>query len=1346
MPTTPPPTRLPEPAGARWTALRAGIQNVWEYDDRRFVFTRGRLLLRGQNEAGKTKALELLFPFLLDADLSPQRLDPFGTAARPMRWNLIGDADSDQMRVGYVWLELGRMKDGAPEYVTLGAGLKARRSAPDVESWFFLTGRRPDRDLHLVHEGRPLARGALEDALGEDGQVFERDAAGYRRTVNAKLFELEDEQYAALVDTLLHLRRPQLSKTLEPAQLSGFLTDALPPLDARVVGPIAEGFERLDHHRAELENLVDTLKKLQDFARAYRDYARSVARERAESLTRAESAFGRARGEERERAADRDQLEGRAAEVEREIEAQERREREAAARIAAFQDSDAFRAARDLDEAEESARRAGRHAGEVAARAGRDARDLETATALRRVREEEAAERGASAAEALASAETAARDASLGGPHAAVAAAAGKGDAAVAEASLSAIRAAREEAVARLRALHAELERKEEQRRIADARAREHAEGREEAREALLTAERAAADAWETWAEEVDGWREGLREIPGTSLPELEAGAPEAEPAALLLRVEEISAPIRQEIADAAGRVRAEQGELEDRRAAIQADRDALAEARHPLPPAPAWRAVRPADRAGAPLYELCEFGPAAAGKESGIEAALEASGLLDAWVESDGTVLDPVTGDVVLRGGAAPGRTLADVLAPVAAGGVTSERAREALARIGLAGAGEAGEGACWIGEDGRFQIGPLEGAHRKEAPAYVGATARERERERRLAELDALLREMEHRLAAGASDLERLGARAARLSAELSAYPRGVDVAARRADALARATLLDGARARAEESERRAVQAEEAASEASARLDRTAAELSVAAFARDPGRLAEASSVYFARAAVLVGAVRALVRAEAERERATLDAARVRERAVASGTEEREAAAAAGEAGVHAAALREAVGGARDELLAKLSRERAEREAAHAAARRAEMERLDVHERLGSARTAALAAAAEATRVDEARKAAAEGYRALGAAGVLGAAGFPLTGAPGEWSYTAALEHARSIGGAEAVPEEAARAGSERERIEDRLMRRHGDLALQLPPGVRIIPSRAAEVLSYHVVWNGHTRPVGEVVVEIEQDVAARNALLGGEESRLIERFLTGEAHDHLALRLRSASALVDRMNAALEPRTSAGGTQVRLQWILDEAGGVHADVHDAVPLFFKGGALLSEANRRTLREFLEQRLAQAREADDGRSLQERLAAVLDYRRWYRFEVQHRDPGQGWARLTRKAHGAGSGGKKAVMLHLPLFAAVAAFYDAAAPGAPRLVGLDEAFAGIDRPTRASLMGLLAEFDLDFLMTSFEEWGCYPQLDGLSTYHLTREPGHRGVFAEWFLWDGHERTMVEAS
>lgn len=45
---------FPAPESSRWHLLRAGIQNLWEYDNQRFVFRRGRLMLRGQNESGKT--------------------------------------------------------------------------------------------------------------------------------------------------------------------------------------------------------------------------------------------------------------------------------------------------------------------------------------------------------------------------------------------------------------------------------------------------------------------------------------------------------------------------------------------------------------------------------------------------------------------------------------------------------------------------------------------------------------------------------------------------------------------------------------------------------------------------------------------------------------------------------------------------------------------------------------------------------------------------------------------------------------------------------------------------------------------------------------------------------------------------------------------------------------------------------------------------------------------------------------------------------------------------------------------------------------------------------------------
>jgi SbcC/RAD50-like, Walker B motif len=97
-----------------------------------------------------------------------------------------------------------------------------------------------------------------------------------------------------------------------------------------------------------------------------------------------------------------------------------------------------------------------------------------------------------------------------------------------------------------------------------------------------------------------------------------------------------------------------------------------------------------------------------------------------------------------------------------------------------------------------------------------------------------------------------------------------------------------------------------------------------------------------------------------------------------------------------------------------------------------------------------------------------------------------------------------------------------------------------------------------------------------------------------------------------------------------------------------------------------------------------------------------------------------------------------------LPLFAAASAHYRSAQPVAPRLVLLDEAFAGVDDDARAKCMGLLATFDLDFVMTSEREWGCYPTVPGLAIHQLSRREGIDAVHVTRWEWDGRARTRVE--
>src|SRR5258708_22227804 len=90
----------------RFKPVRAGIINLWDYFDEEFVFADGRLALRGHNGSGKTKALEVLFPFVLDGGLDARRLDPFSGENRTMKANLLYRGQDSEH--GYVWMEFGR--------------------------------------------------------------------------------------------------------------------------------------------------------------------------------------------------------------------------------------------------------------------------------------------------------------------------------------------------------------------------------------------------------------------------------------------------------------------------------------------------------------------------------------------------------------------------------------------------------------------------------------------------------------------------------------------------------------------------------------------------------------------------------------------------------------------------------------------------------------------------------------------------------------------------------------------------------------------------------------------------------------------------------------------------------------------------------------------------------------------------------------------------------------------------------------------------------------------------------------------------------------------------------------
>src|SRR6266498_1313323 len=93
------------PQAGRYRLNRAGILNVWQYDDQVFTFAGGRMLLRGTNGAGKSKTLEMLLPFVLDGDRA--RMTSSARHHTSLLW-LMTDGYDGQTRIGYLWVEFAR--------------------------------------------------------------------------------------------------------------------------------------------------------------------------------------------------------------------------------------------------------------------------------------------------------------------------------------------------------------------------------------------------------------------------------------------------------------------------------------------------------------------------------------------------------------------------------------------------------------------------------------------------------------------------------------------------------------------------------------------------------------------------------------------------------------------------------------------------------------------------------------------------------------------------------------------------------------------------------------------------------------------------------------------------------------------------------------------------------------------------------------------------------------------------------------------------------------------------------------------------------------------------------------
>lgn len=1362
-------TPIPGGLTARWRLHRGGIVNIWQYAETEFDFSGGRAIFQGTNGSGKSRTLELLLPLCLDGDLRQMGSKGFDTVS--IRRLMLDEYPGTQPnRIGYAWIELHRTaEDGGDEFLTCGIGVKASRTAQAIsDSWRFITSRRVGVDLHLADEDRyPLSAAALREELGPECVL---DDEAFRAKVASVVYGVPAERYSDLLHLQRTLRNPDVGLRVQNQQLEQILSDALPPLDSSLIERLATSFDDLESIRENIVRLSGADEALRRFLACYSDYALGSLQERAGKMRKADERLSALRGElaelQRKLATEQEQ----AAEAQRTVAELEQREAELETSIEALRSHPAYGELQNLRDRErlvESTRAAALSALDTASKhRAQEHRSAEAVVnVLRRlVTDNQAAANAAS--RTAGQLDAAGLDSSLvpappAPPNAELRVKTERvrtspnpdaepvtierylvpqldtdgfaqqyralldnyDQVAALARQQAALTLTLHQQAQELDAEHSRIGELHRAARQAQLAATEESGRRHQARQQL----REAAAAWAARAAD---W---AHDWPGEAEPP-EPPAPEqlvADRNATRYARDDVRLWARPQLQQARRRA----AQLEQELAALEADREQhqreLAELQaggERVPGRPEWATADRDPERGRAFYQLVDFQPGLEEAErAGLEAALQASGLLNAWVSADGEVTG-VPDLFAAPRAAASGGTLADLLVPAADADnpVPQERVAELLRAVSTD-----GSGTFSVSTSGRWRSGVLSGQWRKSTAEFIGAGARHAARQRRIAELEDELERLNADIAAAEQRHREAGEHALALERHLDSYPDDNELLTAHVQLASAVDAAEAAEQQAAELREQHEQARQRWQAAHADLVRAAGEAGLPA----ETQLLQAANRAANDALTCLDLLREAVETRCLPTVAELrDICLHHDVAVADRMEaESQAEQRCAEYAEQAAALAELTAAVDGE-----AKDITERASSY------EQERADLRRRLPKARQELtklqVSAGKLENRLDDRQAALEERQSLASAASEEFRRALRL---PGFW---------RACGLGDEVPDDLVKAGElvldapQRSTSWGKVANEQQVLQQALAGNYDIAVTEVDGLFAVTITGEEGPQPVAEAADRVSTRLAELRGYLNERYQEIFADYLIRDLTERLREQLRVARDLCRRMNEVLEGARSSQGVHVQLEW--RPSPSLSDDVRQAIELVRIPFAERSEEQDAVLRRVFTQLIEAQRDSASG-GYAELLARALDYRSWYSFNVRVRDTGPDGKPRVRRLRQLSSGETRLVS-YVTLFAAAAAFYDAVSAssdgrGPLRLVLLDEAFERLDDPTIARMLGLLVDLDMDWVITWPSGWGISPKIPKMHIFDILRPSSGPGIACTHTVWNGSGLTTAES-
>ncbi len=1343
----------------RWKMNKLGFLNFWLYDQEEFSLNEGHLLLRGNNAAGKSITTQSFVPFILDGDRRPERLDPFGSRDRKMEFYLLGDGEQEES-TGYLYLEF--RKSGTEEYRTVGVGMRAQRGK-GIDFWGFCLcdGRRIGPGGLQLYEkvgkqNLPLSKQKLRNLVGNQ-ECWAESPTKYKEMVNAQIFGFRDiRQYDQLVQLLILVRRPKLSKDFHPSVVKGILNDSLQVLTDDDLSAMVSTMEQMDNLEDTLHEYQKAIQDARIIRNEYNRYNQYILGSKGQAYLAARSKTQSLQKQLRDE-------EGRQRDLEQELERQTERQRQSgilleqarAQRLAMGEDDLSAKQAR-LQQVDRECTRLE----EQLNRGKAQLQNLEAGIAKREVQLRTLTQ---SSEDARAAVRRSMRELNeqnefleLGEEHTQYIRSL---QAERMDADCQPVQAALRQRIRQIGVVLDVLRRSEEARGAYDSACQALDEAADRVREAEIVLRDAQAQEREERDSLLEGftsWREGSRQldIPQDIWLSIRR-------ALTTYRIPADWSPIRNQI-DAClhtceSALLERRFQMENGLSVLQTERDELERQLQQIKaqpdPVPPRRGQIQDTRAHlmmrgvpcAPLYELVDFSPGLPqeGRDL-LEAQLLDAGLLDALVVPEESlpevkelleeypdrflipgpaVTDPISGLIPDPAGRFP-KEAAACLRGISRSDLTTETA---------------------LLSDGRFRCGMIQGHSRAEGPAgFIGAAAREANRQRQICELEGKVDQLSQKIQAAQAELTECTEQIAQLAQDRAHMPTAEELD----QALA---LLEQSRRtfqQAREEKERKASAEQEAKRTWAALDQRVREQSVGLpYERTiPAyeEAQEAATGYQYTLNTLDSSRQSLnfTLSSMQREQDTIDEQRDQ-----ADMRRRENNGIQGELSVKQVSAQEL----RDFLARPENQARARRltELAQEVSfqdqenRDAEIQCARLKEQLAS--SGEILSRQKQDLLD-ARISEQDLEQYFQEDWALGLSDLNRDLGLEERARQAVSKIPASARGR--TPAEMGEAvSSNYQRYRSSLSNYHPEIKMVFDAASQ--PNQLRQRYAITLKKGGKELPLDGFIQSLQNDIDTTGALLEDRDRELFENILTETISHTLRARVEASGQWVKNMTALMAMLTTSMGLKFSLDWKEKKSEGEgELDTAQLVTLLNKDRALLTPEDSQKVSGHFRSKVKRAREdaylQGVGVNYADLIRSVLDYRSWYEFHLYYQRGEDGKKELTDRAFNRFSGGEKAMAMYVPLFAAVSAQYAKGGEACPKLLALDEAFAGVDDQNIGAMFELMGTLDFDYIINSQVLWGCYacvPDLDIAEMHHPVNAPV---VTILHYHWDGIQRRLED--